>query len=320
MRANSSSDFEKDFYKLMNNSVFGKTQENLRNRVSVEVITNREKALKRICKPNFKRSMTVHEYLVIIHTVKSTLELNKPLYVGFSVLELSKLCMYEFHYKKMVPRYKDNLKLCFSDTDSLLYEVETDNIYDDILTDSNSYDFSDYPINHKNYSVKNKKVVGKFKDELKSILLEEFIGLWPKCYSVLQSDSNEKQTAKGVKSSVKKAFLRHHHFKDVLDNLTTIRVKQNVIKSKNLILGFYHQTKAALTAFDTKRWIKDDGINTYAHGHFDTREENFIDWTDPIEVFGVTDSLDDIDFTENIDIYDDKLYSNINWDEELTIL
>lgn len=177
MRANSSSDFEKDFYKLMNNSVFGKTQENLRNRVSVEVITNREKALKRICKPNFKRSMTVHENLVIIHTVKSTLELNKPLYVGFSVLELSKLCMYEFHYKKMVPRYKDNLKLCFSDTDSLLYEVETDNIYDDILTDSNSYDFSDYPINHKNYSVKNKKVVGKFKDELKSILLEEFIGL-----------------------------------------------------------------------------------------------------------------------------------------------
>ena len=129
MRAMSSSGFAKDFYKLMNNSVFGKTQENLRNRVNVEVLTNREKAVTRACKPSHKRSFTIREDLVIMQTAVTQLELNKPLYVGFSVLELSKLHMYKFHYSKMIPRYNDNLSLCFTDTDSLLYEIGTNDIY-----------------------------------------------------------------------------------------------------------------------------------------------------------------------------------------------
>ena len=270
MRSLSSTEFEKDFFKLMNNSVFGKTQENLRNRVNVEVITDRHIALKRASNPSFKRSYTIHDDLVIMQRTVTNLELNKPLYVGFSVLELSKLHMYTFHYEKMIPRYDNHLNLCFTDTDSFLYEIETKNIFYDMLISIDDYDFSDYPEDHPNYNTKNKKKIGKFKDELKGLTLEEFIGLRPKCYSLLYDIDKQKQTAKGTKKSVRKAHLRHHHYHDVLNNLTTLRVKQNVIKSRHHQIGTYSQNKASLTAFDTKRWICSDGINTLAHGHCST--------------------------------------------------
>ena len=123
-RAAATSDFEKDFFKLLNNSVFSKKQENLRNRIKVEAITSENIALKRICKPSFKRSQTIHENLVLIQTTIANLKLCKPIYVGFSVLELSKLLMYHFHYNHMLSKYT-NINLCFTDTDSLLYEIQT---------------------------------------------------------------------------------------------------------------------------------------------------------------------------------------------------
>ena len=92
----------------------------------------------------------------------------------------------------------------------------------------------------------------------------------------------EKQTAKGTKSAVKKAFLRHKHYRDVLDNLSTVRVKKNVIKSKGHQIGTYHQNKAALTAFDTKRWIKDDGVHTLAYGHCDIDTQD-INWDETFD-------------------------------------
>ena len=117
-----------------------------------------------------------------------------------------------------------------------------------------------------------KKALGKFKDELKGLTLKEFIGLRPKCYSLLYQLANlteeeEKQIAKSVKKSVKKASLRHASYKDTLENLTTYFVKQNTIKSKAHQIGSYHQTKVALTAFDKKRWICDNGVDTKAFGY-----------------------------------------------------
>ena len=108
----------------MNNSVFGKTQENLRNRVNVEVITKRDVALKRACKPSFKRSMTVRSDIVVMQCTVPNLQLNKPVYIGFSVLDLSKLHVYRFHYEKMLSMYENDVRLCFSDTDSLFYETK----------------------------------------------------------------------------------------------------------------------------------------------------------------------------------------------------
>ena len=127
MRTKSKSKFEKDFYKLMNNSVFGKTQENLRNRMNVEIITNRKIALKRACKPSMKRSETIHENLVVMETAVTNLVLNKPIYIGFCVLELSKLLMYQFHYEKII-NWFEKVTLCYTDTDSFLYEIQSEDI------------------------------------------------------------------------------------------------------------------------------------------------------------------------------------------------
>ena len=285
MRKQSTSDFGKDFYKLMNNSVFGKTQENLRNRVNVEVITKRNVALKRVCKPSFKRSQVIHDDLVIIQSAVSNLELNKPIYVGFTVLELSKLLMYQFHYEKMLQWY-DEIELCFTDTDSLLYDIQTDDIFADMgQADRNdNFDFSGYLKGKDGYflqSNKNKKILGKFKDELNGCPLLEFIGLRSKCYSllsygevkdnrVIHEKLSEKQVDKGVKKSVKKKHLRHRHYKEVLNNLSEIVITQNVIKSKKHSIGTYHQRKTALTAFDTKRWVCSNNVNTLAYGHYKT--------------------------------------------------
>ena len=280
-RANSKSMFEKNFYKLMINSFFGKTQENLRNRVNIEIITNPEIAMKRIAKPSFKRSQIIREDLVIIQNTITTLKLCKPVYIGFSVLDLSKLLMYQFHYDKMLPEYKNKINLCFTDTDSLLYEIQTEDIYKDMNRHSDWYDFSEYPFEHPNYNATNKKCIGKMKDECKGMILEEFIGLRPKCYSLLSRgsvkdnivediDIHQSSTSKGIKQEVKKVHLRHNHYKDALFNLRSIIIKQNIIKSKKHIISTYHITKVALTAFDTKRWIKDDNIHTLAYGHYKT--------------------------------------------------
>ena len=287
-RSRAKSAFEKDFYKLMNNSAFGKTNENLRNRINVEIITDRKTALKRVAKPSFERSQIIRDDLVIIQNKVTSLLLDKPLYVGFTVLELSKLLMYEFHYEKMLQRYS-KINLCFTDTDSLLYEVFTDDIYKDMLENVNDYDFSDYPFEHPLYNKKNKKVIGKFKDELNGIILEEFIGLRPKCYSLLflgKVEDNiikdyklrEKQKSKGIKEKVKLIHLRHSHYKKCLNDLDTISVNQNMIKSKKQTLSTYHIQMLALTAFDTKRWIYDDNINTRAHGHYTSLYDEFIDY------------------------------------------
>ena len=270
---------EKDFYKLMNNAVYGKTNENLRNRVNVEVITDRKIALKRIAKPAFKRSQIIQEDLVIIQSAITTLNLNKPIYVGFSVLELSKALMYDFHYNHIKKKYKDDkVNLMFSDTGFLLYEIETDYIYKD-LEDKDMYDFSDYPPNHFLQSDINTKTIGKSKDELKGETLEEFCGLRSKCYSLLYDCPREKSklTAKGYVQSVKNEHFEHEHYLQTLFERKTFTVSQNIIKSREHQVCSYNVKKTALTAYDVKRWICCNGIDTLAHGHYRANNIKCID-------------------------------------------
>ena len=234
----------------MNNSVFGKMQENLRNRMNVEILTDRKTALKRACKPNMKRSFTIHENLVVMETAITNLELNKPIYVGFSVLELSKLHMYDFHYN-CITKWFDKANLCFTDTDSLLYEIEGQNVYNVMREHRDYFDFSGYPFEHELYDKKNKKVIGKFKDELNSLAMEEVVALRPKCYSFLyygfvedniiqNMKRAEKGTAKGTKKSVKKRHLKHLNYKEVLFELKTIFVKQNALWSHEHTVYSFH--------------------------------------------------------------------------------
>ena len=179
-RSLSDSSFLKDFFKLMNDAVFGKTQENLRKRVQVDVITDAATLRKRVAKPSFYCRMPITDDLAVIQCKVQTLTLNRPIYVGFPVLELSKLHMYSFHYEHMKAKYPhaDQLKLLFTDKDSLAYAVKTDNIYKDMVVDaSERYDFSEYPITHPLYNTSNRKALRFFKDELNSVPAEEFVGL-----------------------------------------------------------------------------------------------------------------------------------------------
>ena len=153
----------------MNNSVFGKTQENLWNRVNVDIIIDAALIRKRVAKPRFCCGMLISDDLAIIQCKVHIITLNRPIFVGFTALELSKLHMYDFHYNHMKTKYPraNEPKLLFTDTDSLAYTKQTDSIYEDMAVDADSkYDFSEYPKDHPLYSTCNKKALGYSKDEL----------------------------------------------------------------------------------------------------------------------------------------------------------
>ena len=136
-----------------------------------------------------------------------------------------------------------------------------------MVTDRHLYDFSNYPKNHPLYDTSNKKVIGKFKDELGGAIMEEFVGLRPKCYSIMYN-GEEKKAIAGVKQFVQKRFLRHRDFRTTLTTLTPILVTQNNIVSKKHVVKTVNQTKIGLNALDTKRYILEDGISTLAYGHY----------------------------------------------------
>jgi len=180
--------------------------------------------------------------------------------------------MYEFHYDHIIPKYtaKDgtlNAKLLFTDTDSLCYELCTEDAYADMLADAGRYDTSDYPEDHENYSRVNCKVIGKFKDECNSEPVVEFVGLCSKMYSLYTHDGKEKSTAKGIKTSYQKKHLKHHLYKQCLFNSTTAKATYHQISSDNHQLSTNKIVKAALSPFDDKRYLLADTTDTLAYGH-----------------------------------------------------
>ena len=169
LRTEAKNDFEKDFFKLMNNSVFGKTMENVRNRVDVKLVNNREKAEKLAAKPNFQHCTIFDENLVAIHMKRTKLVFNKPVYCGMAILDLSKTLINDFHYKYIKAKYGEKAsraKLLFTDTDSLCYEIETEDFYEDISNDvEKGFDTSNFPNDHPSGIPvgRNKKIPGKMK-------------------------------------------------------------------------------------------------------------------------------------------------------------
>ena len=201
-RKNAKNTFEKDFFKLMNNSVFGKTMENLRRRVDVRLVTSKQKLLKLASRPTFVSSKIFNDNLVAVHKIKETLILNKPTYVGMCILDLSKTLMYDFHYSYIKKKYGDKAKLLFTDTDSLTYEIEAEDVYKDFWADKDMFDNSDYPESSPYFDKTNKKIIGKFKDEAAGVPITEFVGLKSKMYSYVKENQKGGKTAKGIKKNV----------------------------------------------------------------------------------------------------------------------
>ena len=265
-RAKAKNSFEKDFFKLMNNSVFGKTMENLRKRQDVKLVTDEEQLLKWSSKPSFISCKIFNENLVAVHKTKTTLTLNRPAYVGMCILDLSKTLMYDFHYNYIKSKYGDKARLLFTDTDSLMYEIEADDVYQDFWKDKNLFDNSDYPNNSPFYNNANKKVIGKFKDEAAGMPIVEFVGLRSKMYSYMKDNEQGSRTAKGIKKNVIKQQLGHDKYKDVLFNKKQMCHTMRLIKSERHRIGSYVVDKISLSCFDDKRYIHENGVTSYAYG------------------------------------------------------
>ena len=155
-RIKAKTEFEKDFYKLMNNSVYGKTMENVRNRINFRLISSEEQAFN--IRNQLIRYTIFNENLVGVHLAKQCVKLNKPIFIGQCVLDQSKYLMNDFHYNKMLPYFtKDNLDLLFTDTDSLCYHIKNKDPFEFMLNNKELFDLSNYPVHHPLYDETNKK-------------------------------------------------------------------------------------------------------------------------------------------------------------------
>ena len=211
-RKASKNDFGKDLFKLMNNSVFGKTMENIRKHRDIKLVTTDKKRSKLVSEPNCHTINLVSEDLSIIEMKKTKVKMNKPIYLGLSILEISKTLMFEFWYDYMKPKYGNDVKLCYMDKDSFVMNIKTNDFYRDIANDVEiSFDTSNYEVNRPLPTGKNKKVIGLMKDKLGGKIITEFVTLRPKTYSYLTDDGKEDKKAKGTKKCVIKRMIEFDH-------------------------------------------------------------------------------------------------------------
>ena len=207
-------DFQKNFFKLMNNTVFRKTMENIRKHRDIKLVTTDKKRSKLVSEPNYHTINLISEDLSIIELKKTKVKMNKPIYLSLSILEISKILMYEFWYDYMKPKYNNNVKLCYMDTDSFIMDIKTNDFYEDIANDVEcKLDTSNYEVNRPLPMGKNKKVIGLMKDELGGEIITEFVTLRPKTYSYLTDDGKEDKKAKGTKKCVIKKMIKFNDIK-----------------------------------------------------------------------------------------------------------
>ena len=235
LRKAAKNDFEKDLSKLMNNSVFGKTMGNIRNHRNIKLVTTDKKRSKLVSEPNYHTINLISEYLSIIEMKKSKIKMSKPIYLGLLILEISKTLMYKFWYDYMKPKYNDNVKLCYMDTDSFIMNIKTNDFYKDISNDvDNRFDTSNYEVNRPLPTGKNKKIIGLMKDELGGKIITEFVTLRPKTYSFLTDDGKEDEKAKGTKKCVIKKKIKLNDYKKCLfSDKLILRSQQRFISKKH---------------------------------------------------------------------------------------
>jgi hypothetical protein len=295
MRALAKDPVEVKLRKDMNNIIYGKTCENLTKRTDIKLVNTQAECDKLVSKPQCLRFQIFADELVGIESQKVKCVINKPTYVGFAVLELSKLCMYEFHYEHFTQWYPE-ADLLFTDTDSLVYHVETEDLYADLAAHREYFDFSGYPHNHPLFSDDNKMVVGKMKDESAGGIITEYVGLRPKMYSYLTKPEDENEPAKEAKRAkgIQRAAitdLRHADYKAQLNRGRENYVNVRRIGQKHHRVFTIDGVKRGLCAFDDKRYLLHDGIHTVAHGHHAIRREQTEEFDESIPESALTSPL-----------------------------
>ena len=259
---------KKDLFKLMNNSVFGKTMENIRKHRDIKLVTTDKKRSKLVSEQNYHTINLISEDLSIIEIKKTEVKMNKQIYLGLSILEISKILMYEFWYDYMKPKYNDNVKLCYMDTDSFIMNIKTNDFYEDIASDvENRFDTSNYEVNRPLPTGKNKKVIGLMKDELGGKIITEFVTLRPKTYSFLTDDGKEDKRAKGTKKCVIKKMIKFNDYKKCLLNDEVILKPQQRFISKKHDVYTENINKIALSNNDDKRIVSSNKITSCSYGY-----------------------------------------------------
>ena len=270
LRTAATNDFEKDFFKLMNNSVFGKTMENIRKHRNIKLVTTEEKYLLTVMHLNFKSGVLFGENLMGCEMGKIKVVMNKPVYLGQAILDLSKIVMYEFHYDYMIPKYGDRLKLCYMDMDSLVYHIKTEDFYADIAEDVQTrFDTSGYILDRPLPVGLNKKVIGLMKDELGGAIMTEFVVLRPELYSYKKLDGSEDKKCKGIKKCIVKKTLTFEDYKTCLLNDSKEYRSQLMFRLSKHEVDTIEVNKAALNPDDDRRIYRKDRISTFARGHKD---------------------------------------------------
>ena len=264
-RAKTTTDFGKDFFKLMNNSVFGKTMENVRRYSNFKLIRpdQRDKYTNRA---DFKRFVEFGDNLYGVDRKTTVVNLNKPIYVGQAILDLSKVKMNELHYLVIKKHFGDRAKLLMTDTDSLVYGIASQDVNKELLQFAEYFDFSNFAEEHEMYDKSRKAWVGLLKlEEVEEI--SEFVGLRAKCYS-MDVEGQSKSKSKGVPKSVVKENLKIVQYRNVLfSGVSNYQKVRSIVSHEHRIFA-QESTKKSLSAYDDKRWILEDGITTRAYGHF----------------------------------------------------
>ena len=262
LRKKAKSESEKDFFKLMNNSVFGKMIENVRKRREIKLIVTEERRKKLVSEPNYASCTTFLDHLMAIETRRTNFLMDKPILVGQAILDKSKELMYNFWYEYLKPKYKDKTNLLYVDTDSFVLEVETDYCFKDTKDDlKECFDTSNYhkdmvlPNEYRKNASVNKNVIGKMKIEIGKGHMSDFIAISPKvnAYKQIQDDGTvtEDKKARGTNND------RFDHYKNCLLNNEVVKCTQYRIKSIPRSVDTVQINKIAL---------KNNGIATYPYG------------------------------------------------------
>ena len=303
LRTQATTAFAQDFFKLLNNSLYGKLMEDVTKRVDFELFTNRTAA--RYVKLNvkqpyrIKRTITYQRCLLHSQTYnhddddrddnadcdinatcvigvekyRRRVTLDRAIQVGFKILEMAKVEMYKMYYRVLVPKFGKRMKLLAHDTDSFIIEIRTTDLNEEISSIRQHFDLSNYATDHPLYDPTNRKVPGKLKDEYPKTTIIRFIGLSSKCYAFETEDGDCVKKAKGVNKSVVRRTINFEDFERCLNE--NIQIHRDVTQLRSIKQTIYtvRQRKLALSNKDDKRWIQPDGINTLPWGHCNIDDE-----------------------------------------------
>ena len=244
-----------------------KQWKNVRKHRDIKLVTTDKRRNRLVSEANYHTTKWFLGNFLAIEMKKTKVKMNKPIYLGLSILEISKTLMYEFWYDYVKPKYDDNVKLCYMDTDSFIMHIKTEDFHKDIANDvKKRFDTSNYEVNRPLPTGKNKKVIVLMKDELGGKIMTEFLALRPKTYSYLTDDCEEDKKVKGTKKCVVKRRLKFNDYKDCLLNNQIVLKSQQRFKSKKHDLYTEEVSKVALSSNDDKRLQTFDRITSFPSG------------------------------------------------------